>query len=257
MIELNNFVVKPTVFPDKTSQVWKIPEGVFRPFNVVRWVFESEDEVSHVIQLGLLLKFGEYSAFNELHVPFLPYGRQDKDITNNSCFALHMIGDIVSSYYDKLTTFDCHNPEFFYENYDFDFEDISPMKQIADAAEACEATVFCFPDAGAAERYQFDFGQKNLVFKKERDQATGRITGMTLESGDPVGSDDVVLIVDDICDGGRTFIEVAKMLGWAKQICLYVSHGIFSQGTQVLHDAGIERIFTKDGEMSKAEVTSV
>ena len=40
------------------------------------------------------------------------------------------------------------------------------------------------------------------------------------------------LIVDDICDGGRTFTDLAKKLNdkGAKELYLFVSHGIFSKG---------------------------
>jgi ribose-phosphate pyrophosphokinase len=40
------------------------------------------------------------------------------------------------------------------------------------------------------------------------------------------------LVIDDICEGGRTFIELAKLFkevkGKETQINLYVTHGIFS-----------------------------
>ena len=41
-----------------------------------------------------------------------------------------------------------------------------------------------------------------------------------------------ILIVDDICDGGMTFIKVAEVLKnfGTKQIDLAVSHGLFSKG---------------------------
>ena len=44
------------------------------------------------------------------------------------------------------------------------------------------------------------------------------------------------MIVDDICDGGQTFIELAKALEkqGAHQIFLYVTHGIFSKGLDTL-----------------------
>lgn len=243
-IYLNNTIVEPTIFPDGTSQVWKL-EHQIRPYNVVRWEFESEDELAHVIQLGILLR---KRGMTELVTPYLPYGRQDKDVANGNCFALHMLADIVERYFEKLTTFDAHNPSFF-DQFDFDYENVEPIKEIGNAAEAVDASVFCFPDEGAAKRYDYDFGQKNLVFHKKRDQATGEILGMSVLSGDACDSDDIVLIIDDICDGGRTFIEVAKMLQWAKEIHLYVSHGIFSKGLDVLTGAGISRIFTKDGEV--------
>jgi ribose-phosphate pyrophosphokinase len=39
------------------------------------------------------------------------------------------------------------------------------------------------------------------------------------------------LIIDDICDGGRTFIEISKALsGFQGELHLFVTHGIFSKG---------------------------
>ena len=42
----------------------------------------------------------------------------------------------------------------------------------------------------------------------------------------------VCLVVDDICDGGRTFVELGDRLNEAKSHSnyLFVSHGIFSAG---------------------------
>lgn len=56
MIKLNNFTVTPTIFPDKTSQVWKILDEVLEavPYKVT-WEFESEAELIQVCQLGELL----------------------------------------------------------------------------------------------------------------------------------------------------------------------------------------------------------
>ena len=46
------------------------------------------------------------------------------------------------------------------------------------------------------------------------------------------------MIVDDTCDGGRTFIELAKVLRArnAGKIELYVTHGIFSKGLKELSE---------------------
>jgi ribose-phosphate pyrophosphokinase len=41
--------------------------------------------------------------------------------------------------------------------------------------------------------------------------------------------------VDDICDGGRTFIEISKALdGYQGELYLFVTHGIFSKGFEEL-----------------------
>jgi ribose-phosphate pyrophosphokinase len=52
------------------------------------------------------------------------------------------------------------------------------------------------------------------------------------------------LIVDDICDGGRTFVEISKQLtmsGFRGDLFLWVTHGIFSKGFDELgkHFKGI------------------
>ena len=60
MIYLNGNLVTPTVFPDGTSQVWKIPEHFFANTvdntsltNVVTWGFQeySEREFFQLLQL--------------------------------------------------------------------------------------------------------------------------------------------------------------------------------------------------------------
>jgi ribose-phosphate pyrophosphokinase len=48
-----------------------------------------------------------------------------------------------------------------------------------------------------------------------------------------------IVIIDDICDGGRTFIEIAKILKEEKKdikISLIVTHGIFSAGLKELYE---------------------
>ena len=79
---------------------------------------------------------------------------------------------------------------------------------------------------------------------KVRDPETGDLSGFSYE-GSVQGLD--LLIVDDICDGGGTFVGLAKILkeGGAKSISLYVSHGIFSKGLKVL-DGAIDAVYTTD-----------
>jgi phosphoribosylpyrophosphate synthetase len=59
-----------------------------------------------------------------------------------------------------------------------------------------------------------------------------------------------VLIVDDICDGGKTFELLAKDLynAGAEEVNLFVTHGLFSKGLIPLKLAGIKRIFTNKGQ---------
>ena len=70
--------------------------------------------------------------------------------------------------------------------------------------------------------------------EKERDVSTGWITGFKLESPEIVVGKDI-LITDDICDGGMTFLKCAEALkeAGANSVSLYVTHGIFSKGLDI------------------------
>lgn len=253
MIKLNGEVINVTKFPDGTSQVWKLPEYLFdaSKFNITL-DFESEAEVFQLIQLVKLLRHGRVPRPVNLHMPFLPYGRQDKEISNESTFALKVFADLINSLHlTKVTTLDAHSKvaEELFNN----FENIYPDNQINQAVLALvcfEAEVdnlrLAFPDRGACDRYRGSEG--SIIGHKVRNQLTGFIEKYDIE-GEPSGKD--ILIIDDICDGGMTFKLLARDLltNGANSVNLYVTHGIFSKGIETLKESGISRIFTKEGEI--------
>lgn len=94
-----------------------------------------------------------------------------------------------------------------------------------------------FPDKGCRERFSSmefmkRFNSSLVNLNKTRDLSTGKITGLEIDSGD---IKDTCIIVDDLCDGGATFVAAAKLLreAGAKKIGLCVFHGIFSKGTSL------------------------
>lgn len=244
MIKLGDYVVKPTIFPDGTSQVWKIPEDALK-CTTVTWEFENEAELSHVMQLGYLLKAQPNNHWISLDVPFLPYSRQDKEISNETTFARNIIIKILRSVFYSISTMDAHS----------NHQDVSSSKpDLKPIFAACKPDLVCFPDEGASKRGYETFYCDKIILDKDRDQLTGEIKGLKFLSGvDPKELPNTsILIIDDICDGGRTFIEACKLLkgAGAKEVCLYTTHGIYSKGTKVLFDAGIDRLFNRKGEVT-------
>jgi ribose-phosphate pyrophosphokinase len=67
-------------------------------------------------------------------------------------------------------------------------------------------------------------------------------TGNILHTEIPVldqHNDLTYVIIDDICDGGRTFIELAKVIKEGRptaKVFLIVTHGIFSAGFKTLNE---------------------
>lgn len=89
----------------------------------------------------------------------------------------------------------------------------------------------------------------SVMCSKHRDEATGALSDFKVH-GDVTGK--VCLILDDICDGGATFIGLAQKLkeAGAKSVFLYVSHGIFNKALKEL-DKHFERIYTTDSIRDK------
>lgn len=119
---------------------------------------------------------------------------------------------------------------------------------MADINEKC---VLVSPDAGALKKtYDVakEFGITNIIIaNKHRDIATGKIVSTEVPVKPEHRGKDFV-IVDDICDGGRTFIEIAKQIKESlKEDCgkiyLVVTHGIFSAGLKEL-GTYFDRIYT-------------
>ncbi len=66
------------------------------------------------------------------------------------------------------------------------------------------------------------------------------------------------VIVDDICDGGATFIEIAKKIKAADpfaRIYLIVTHGIFSKHTRELAEY-FENIYTTNSIRNQYDITA-
>lgn len=250
MITVEGFKITPTIFPDKTSQVWKLPEEIINKIHKykkveVLWEFESEDEIIHFLQLKTLVY--SYGTAIYLKLPYLPYARQDKEVSNSLTFALKTFCDIIRV--DTIEIFDPHCKKELLEKYFWHSELVikPPDNQVKNAFEDSNSTVICYPDKGAAQRYKKHFSA--IVLDKVRDQLTGEITGLKVLDNQFLIFNANILIQDDLCDGGRTFIEAAKLLYsyGAKEVNLYVSHGIFSKGLKRLREAGIKRIYTKEG----------
>lgn len=249
MLSVNGVTVLPTIFPDQTSQVWKLPAEVFESSTCdIIWRFQNEAEVMQLFQLNHLLS-KKYKA-RVLLMHYLPYARQDKKVSNDATFALHSFAHILNLMdFSEIRCFDPHSDvalELIGR-----FVPVYPKAEVFDAYQRCRADIVAYPDEGAFNKYTRvykDLGFNHIYGEKNRDQSTGWITGYRLVG---TAHNQNVLIVDDICDGGATFIHLTRALreAGAKEVNLFVSHGIFSKGLQPLKDAGINRIFTKEGQL--------
>lgn len=251
MIKLNGSRINITTFPDKTSQVWKLEHIDDSGENEIDWEYENDAEIFHLCQLIQLLVSENPSGKIDVWMMTLPYARQDKEVSNETTFALNTLLTILDSVRNINTKFyavDIHNPKILPSW----VINIMPKNNLRRIIEKSNPDLICFPDKGASER-GYEIGEINSIFlDKKRDQLTGQILGLEY-LGDNLDAiiDANVLIIDDLCDGGGTFIAAAEILYklGAKNVDLYTTHGIYSRGIDHVRSTGIKRIFNLNGEV--------
>ena len=111
-----------------------------------------------------------------------------------------------------------------------------PTDFVASYLKEKQIDFIVFPDKGAKEKYEKIYTSHPMVYlDKVRDQTTGEITSLTLGKQFNVEGKNL-LIIDDICDGGATFIGASKVLrdNGAKKVYLYVTYGLFTKGIEAI-----------------------
>lgn len=246
-----------------------------------------------LLKLGLVVNAikHNYAYLNpEINVvlPYLPYARQDRICNFGEAYGLEFCMDYLASLDVKtITSWDVHSNvatelrkkkkyshKFAFMNYIYSTGYIHDMYKIFSG----KSVVQVLPDEGMYNRL-FDIKtnidplntyslSSNTIqwFKELHDPIIGakerKEHSVKISLNIPENTQNYmntfnteVLIVDDICDGGATFISVVKelkaLMPWFElnklnRISLFVTHGIFRNGTDALYDAGISRIITTD-----------
>lgn len=184
-----------------------------------------------------------------LSMPYCAYSRQDRVCNEGEAFSLKVFTNLINSLgFDQIQTWDNHSDvSSALLNNSFN---IPVDKLLTDVTAERHFDFFISPDAGANKKVQSCSKQSNVPMlraDKIRDTATGKILDTILYSTPDELLGKRILIIDDLCDGGRTFTELAKAIHLIQPDCiieLYVTHGFFSKGIDPLIESGIHHIYT-------------
>lgn len=186
-----------------------------------------------------------------LELKYFPYARQDRRCQKGESSSMSVVCQMLNMMkFDEVIVWDIHNEKTLPLINNVTHVNQYAILEHSTLLNDADYDFIVAPDNGAIPKIaKMGISQERIITgKKVRDMTTGEITHTEITysiSSNLKGS--TVLIVDDICDGGRTFIELAKVLkleGVVK-IDLFVTHGIFSKGLQVFDD-NIDKIYTTD-----------
>lgn len=201
-------------------------DPLYRSSNIdITWNYESDAEF---FTLACIRHFYATKP-STLYLPYLPHARQDRVKNEDDVFTLQTFANLINSLmFDKVYVLDAHS------NVGIALihrcENLSPKDYIQRVIDKLGYNKYClclfFPDEGAQKRYGEMFPQYRQAFGiKKRNWETRKIEGYMI-----VGEENIVnshvLIIDDICSYGNTFIKAAEAVkaAGAEGVSLYITH---------------------------------
>lgn len=210
--------------------------------NDVIWapIHNSVDLMELLILTDAYKRF--YEATPYVCIPYIPYARQDRVANDGEALSIKVFADIINAQnYPAVYVMDPHS--------EVCMALINRVKQVVKISDNYLSSfipnykecVALAPDAGAFKRLSKVIKEIPLIYAtKQRDTKTGKLSNVELHVGNTDITGKKLLVIDDICDGGGTFLLLKSELvknGINNDLDLYVSHGIFSKGTSILKDS--------------------
>lgn len=195
----------------------------------------SDDLIDLMLEVDAARRF--YKSDVKIHavIKYFPYARQDRVMKVGESHSLRVIADLINSLkLDKVTVVDPHSDvvEALINNLNV----IRQHEALSSTIEVMDYDYLIAPDAGALKKIYKSSELFNIpVICAKKTRIHGGEVKVDLDQRDFYRlQGKKILVVDDICDGGRTFTELAMIFPLSSSPDLYVTHGIFSKGKDEL-----------------------
>ena len=240
-------------FPDGAVWMRLLSQPVLHPeiLTLRATAMQNMDDLMLVAQVLDAVRQQCLPRYSVLELPWLPYARQDRNMQPGDSFALKVFARFLNQLgFDRVVVLDPHSdvPAGVVERMVTIPQHRCVIHSLSLMEKLQQGMMLVAPDAGALKKIYAVAQQTKVrdlaILGKHRDLASGALSGFELLKGDVSGRD--VLIADDLCDAGGTFIGSAAVLreAGARSVSLYVTHGLFSKGVEHLLTQGIDHIWT-------------
>lgn len=184
----------------------------------------------------------------ELFIPYFPAARQDRVMVQGEPLTVKIYADIINQIgFKKVYVFDPHSEVT--QALLASCHVITNHAFVKKITQSWQDFILVSPDGGALKKvYKMSEalgGIPVVECSKKRDVKTGKLSAFTVYEENLQGK--TCVVVDDICDGGGTFIGLAEQLKKhnSGKLILIVSHGIFTKGIEEL-SAHYDEIYCSD-----------
>lgn len=223
----------------------------------IEFNFSKSEDIVELLLLAHTLKINRLKI-TQLDISYMPFGQADRVNEYGECFSLKMFCELINNFVQPewVTVYDPHSdvtPALLNNCYIYGQEKILfPILRKFINNENIDQYKLVSPDAGSSKKI-FKVNQflkcQIIQCEKVRNTFTGEITGTKVYCDEDLKGCNCV-IIDDICVGGKTFIEIAKILRERNsgKIYLVTTHGIYSKGLSVFEGL-IDEIYNKGGRV--------
>lgn len=233
---LGEIPIKEWMFPCGESGI-KIETNAFTFIEdkdyTIQLMWEGDSDLLKLAQLVDALRV-ERAGRITLSIPYFPYSRQDRRCSRGEGHSLKVVASFINSLgFHNVRTLDGHSTVL-----EAVVDRLTVIPQGICAHNLPLHDILVAPDAGASKKVI----THSQVWQDETDILQGEKTrhpdgSMTVNvPGAAAIRGKKVCVVDDLCDGGKTFIELAQaLLPYEPSVLnLYVTHGFFTKGVNVL-----------------------
>ncbi len=234
--------IKTFLFPDNQPHI--VLEGIAEGDDVkVICSLTDANILMQLLQCANALEH-RFAKKKELYIPYLMGARFDRVMQSGDSFDLQVVANLINSCgFEKVVLLDVHSDVATALIH----RSVNVSNRFLVEKYAQNDAVLICPDAGAAKKikHYFDWNPniKDVVYCiKSRELSTGKLTLKVLEAERCMGKNCV--IIDDICDGGATFLAIAEQIK-PSHLTLIVTHGIFSKGFEKL-EKSFDEILVSD-----------
>lgn len=239
--ELGDLKYKISKFPDGQQDI-VITEQYLMDQVLIKSRFNSFKDLELIVATTTALRRLRVKEVH-LYIPYLLGARSDRwFVEGGNSYLVDVVAPIINLQgFETVTVMDVHSDvaaacikNLVMED-NIDLINFSIREGLVEG-KGIENIALVSPDGGSLKKIYkvadyLKVKSDIIVCSKYRD-TEGKLTRTHV----PVNSDDFeknAVIIDDICDGGRTFINIAEQLklnNWKGKIYLVVTHGIFSSG---------------------------
>lgn len=233
---------KTTMFPDKCPHIRVDADLENEEVRVTCSLVDSNSLIL-LLQCSEALD-GLFAKKKELVIPYLMGARYDRRMQKGDGIDLKVVATLINSCnFERVYLYDVHSDvaSVLINN------SINISNKVLVESYNKENAVLICPDSGASKKVDGILKLNPLITEvvyctKSRNLSDGKITLKVLT---PEKCEDRnCVIIDDLCDGGGTFLAIASQIN-PKHLTLVVTHAIFSNGIEIFEE-GFDSLIISD-----------